>query len=139
MMEIFSKYHWPGNVRQLRNVILTSLVLGVGETLSLADASWLFNELQPLPEVGGQRTEDGRQMTEDREQKTECTSSVLSPPSSVELAGVPLAKLERQAIIETLKQTNGNQTRAAKALGISDRTLRDKIKRYRQDKFLQLA
>jgi two-component system response regulator FlrC len=45
---------------------------------------------------------------------------------------MPLANLERQAILETLKQTNGNQTRAAKALGISDRTLRDKIKRYRQ-------
>jgi DNA-binding protein Fis len=49
-----------------------------------------------------------------------------------ELAGMPLANLERQAILETLKQTKGNQTRAAKVLGISDRTLRDKIKRYRQ-------
>jgi transcriptional regulator with PAS, ATPase and Fis domain len=139
MMELFSKYHWPGNVRQLRNVILTSLVLGTGETLSLADASWLFNELQPLPEVGGQRTEDRRQITEDRGQKEGNPSSVIRPPSSAELAGMPLAQLERRAILETLKQTNGNQARAAKALGISDRTLRDKIKRYRQDKSLQLA
>ena len=51
MMELFAKYHWPGNIRQLRNVILTSMILGVGETLSLADVSWLFNELQPLPEI----------------------------------------------------------------------------------------
>ena len=132
MMELFSKYHWPGNVRQLRNVILTSLVLGVGETLCLADVSWLFNELQPLPEIGGpgfaQRATPGsRQTTEDR------------IPSSGELAGVPLAQLERQAILETLKQTNGNQTRAAKVLGISDRTLRDKIRRYRQQRCLQPA
>ena len=47
MMDIFAKYNWPGNVRQLRNVVLTSLVLGVGETLSLADVSWLFDELRP--------------------------------------------------------------------------------------------
>jgi DNA-binding NtrC family response regulator len=100
--------------------------MGVGETLSLADVSWLFNELQPLPEIGGQ-------MTEDRRQKAE------AHPSSGELAGVPLAQLERQAILETLKQTNGNQTRAAKVLGISDRTLRDKIRRYRQQRCLQPA
>ena len=50
MMEIFAKYHWPGNVRQLRNVVLTSLILGAGPVLSLADVSWLFDELQPLTE-----------------------------------------------------------------------------------------
>jgi two-component system response regulator AtoC len=137
MMELFSKYHWPGNVRQLRNVILTSLVLGVGEVLSLADVSWLFNELQPLPEIGGpgfaQRATPGRQITEDIRQKAEAN------PLSGELAGVPLAQLERQAILETLKQTNGNKTRAAKVLGISDRTLRDKIRRYRQQRCLQPA
>ena len=116
MMELFSKYHWPGNIRQLRNVILTSMILGVGETLSLADVSWLFNELQPLPEI----------VDASRKQ------SFSTDQNNGALAGVPLAHLERQAILETLKQTNGNQTRAAKALGISDRTLRDKIKRYRQ-------
>ena len=116
MMELFSKYPWPGNVRQLRNVILTSMILGVGETLSLADVSWLFNELQPLPEI----VDANRQQL--------CSTTQVDGS----LAGVPLANLERQAILETLKQTNGNQTRAAKALGISDRTLRDKIRRYRQ-------
>ena len=133
MMELLSKYHWPGNVRQLRNVILTSLVLGTDETLCLADVSWLFNELQPLPKIGEQMMEDPLR------------SSEVSPPADRkeahpllgELAGVPLVQLERQAILETLKQTNGNQTRAAKALGISDRTLRDKIRRYRQQQCLQ--
>jgi hypothetical protein len=48
MMEILAKYHWPGNVRQLRNVVLTSLILGAGPVLSLADVSWLFDELQPV-------------------------------------------------------------------------------------------
>jgi len=121
MMEMFSKYHWPGNVRQLRNVVMTSLILGVGETLSLADVSWLFNELQPLPELV-----DGSVQQPD-----------LTTQPHIGLAGVPLAQLERRAILETLKKTDGNQTRAAKALGISDRTLRDKIKRYRQQGSLQ--
>ena len=131
MMELFSKYHWPGNVRQLRNVILTSLVLGVGETLSLADVSWLFNELQPLPEIV-----DAARLSSPKSKQQESDSAT---PLDGALAGVPLAQLERQAILETLKQTNGNQTRAAKVLGISDRTLRDKIRRYRQQRCLQPA
>jgi len=52
--------------------------------------------------------------------------------NSSQLAGTKLQELEQQAILATLNQTKGNQTRAAKVLGISDRTLRDKIKRYRQ-------
>jgi DNA-binding NtrC family response regulator len=123
MMNLFAKYHWPGNIRQLRNVILTSMILGVGETLSLTDVSWLFDELQPLPEV----VDAGNQ---------ESDSAIQSDGV---LAGMPLAQVERQAILETLKQTKGNQTRAAKVLGISDRTLRDKIRRYRQQVSLQPA
>jgi DNA-binding NtrC family response regulator len=123
MMELFAKYHWPGNIRQLRNVILTSMILGVGETLSLADVSWLFNELQPLPETVDVNNQE--------------SDSVLQ--SDGVLAGMPLAQIERQAILETLKQTKGNQTKAAKVLGISDRTLRDKVRRYRQQVALQPA
>jgi DNA-binding NtrC family response regulator len=130
MLEIFSKYHWPGNVRQLRNVVMTSLVMGVGETLSLADVSWLFNELQPIPEIRGQTAEDGRQITEN-------SSSVNRHPSSDSLTGMSLEQLERVHILDTLKQTSGNQTRAAKVLGISDRTLREKIRKFKQQGCLQ--
>jgi two-component system response regulator HydG len=118
MMDIFAKYHWPGNVRQLRNVVLTSLILGAGETLSLADVSWLFDELQPLPQEGP-AMDNGRPL------------SFISRPPYYGLGGVPLEQVERQAILETLRQTAGNQTKAAKVLGISDRTLRDKVRRYR--------
>jgi len=132
MMDIFSKYHWPGNVRQLRNVVLTSLILGVGSELSLADVSWLFDELQPLPEIAisEQPTVDSPAPIR-REHKLNGRGTGL--------AGVPLEQVERRAILDTLRQTAGNQTKAAKALGISDRTLRDKIRRYRQQGCLQSA
>jgi two-component system, NtrC family, response regulator HydG len=134
MMEILAKYHWPGNVRQLRNVVLTSLILGTGPVLSLADVSWLFDELQPLT-VGNVV------------QGASC--SLREPASGVRgtrhddtdgpigIGGIPLDELERQAILETLRQTSGNQTRAAKVLGISDRTLREKIRRYRRQECLE--
>jgi len=118
MMDIFARYHWPGNVRQLRNVVLTSLILGVGPVLSLADVSWLFDELQP-------RTQE------------KSHGSPAIDGSQVNLAGIPLAQLERRAILDTLEKTDGNRMRAAEVLGISDRTLRDKIKRYREEQCLQ--
>jgi len=125
-MEIFANYDWPGNIRQLRNVVRTSLILGVGQTLSLADVSWLFDELQPLPQ-GKNITDEVRQLEQ------------LNSPQTAGLGGMPLKQVERRAILETLRQTEGNQTKAAKVLGISDRTLRDKIHRYRREGCLQLT
>jgi len=120
MMDIFAKYHWPGNIRQLRNVVLTSLILGTGPTLSLADVSWLFDELQPLPQ-----------------ENTLSISNRQIPVSG--LACMPLKQVERQAILDTLQHTTGNQTKAAKILGISDRTLREKVRQYKQQECLQPA
>lgn len=129
MMEMFARYDWPGNVRQLRNVVRTSLILGTGPTLSLADVSWLFDELQPLPQQARSRFDTN---TKSNHTRTEI-------PGQPQLAGIPLERIERQAILETLRQTAGNRTKAAKVLGISDRTLRDKVRRYRQQGCLQLA
>ena len=116
MMELFANYPWPGNVRQLRNVVRTSLILGTGPILSLADASWLFDELQLRPQKE--------------------TPSLDAAPRPAGGSGVPLAEVERQAILDVLEQTSGNQTKAAKILGISDRTLRGKIRQYRQQETL---
>jgi len=114
MMDMFAKYPWPGNIRQLRNVVRTSLILGTGSMLSLADASWLFDELQLRP------------------QKAD-----IIPGGNNPVAGLPLVEVERQAILDTLDHTCGNQTKAAKILGISDRTLRGKIRQYRQQECIQ--
>jgi DNA-binding NtrC family response regulator len=127
MMEIFSKYHWPGNIRQLRNVVRTCLILGMGPVLSMADVSWLFDELQPVTQKG---CSDSIQSTVDP-----LSEEDLDDDSS--LGGLPLEQVERRAIIETLRQTGGNQTKAAKVLGISDRTLRERIHRYRKEGCLQ--
>ena len=132
MMDIFANYHWPGNVRQLRNVVRTSLILGTGETLSLADVSWLLDETINTPKtVEYTNNQTIPVYTQNNNIENPCEHS--------HLAGIPLAQIERKAILETLRTTAGNQTKAAKVLGISDRTLRDKIRRYRQQGELQLA
>ena len=137
MMEVFSKYHWPGNVRQLRSVVRTCLILGSGQTLSLVDVPWLFDGAGPVADSC--ESENGQMR-----RPTECTCDAqgnerLAPSLSQGLAGVSLAQIERRAILDTLRQTAGNQTKAAKVLGISDRTLRDRLRRYRRQGCLQSA
>jgi DNA-binding NtrC family response regulator len=102
MMELFTGYAWPGNVRQLRNVVRTALVLGEGDVLSLAEAPWLAAEL---------------------------AQSAHGPPAR----SLRLEEVERRTILEALRITDSHQARAAELLGISDRTLRDKLRRYRQE------
>jgi two-component system response regulator AtoC len=114
MIEVFCKYEWPGNVRQLRNVVRTSLILGTGSVLTLAEVSWLLDELNVRPAA---------------------ESSKLGEF----LGSMSLAEIERHAIVATLEQTDGNQVKAAKVLGISDRTIREKVKQYRKNESLLTA
>ncbi len=105
MMEFFHQYHWPGNVRQLRNIVRAALIFNEGETLSLDGSPLPTNEIQQTAE---------------------------SPTNTLQLQ-----VLERQAILEALRRTERNQVKAARLLGITDRTLREKLRRYRQADELQ--
>ncbi len=105
---ILTQYEWPGNVRQLRNCIRTMVVMCDRSTLDVQD---LPPEISHRPRLTG----------------TSTAASVHGPGS---LAGVPLNELERQAIADTLAKTDGNREKAAKILGIGERTLYRKIKEY---------
>jgi two-component system response regulator HydG len=98
-------YDWPGNVRQLRNVIESMVVVDYDGVLDVDD---LPSELSGATEPG----EDTR------------AGSLAS------LVGKPLSELERLFIAETLEQTGGNREAAAEMLGIGQRTLYRKIKEY---------
>jgi DNA-binding NtrC family response regulator len=101
MMEAFARHRWPGNVRQLCNVVRAALILGEGETLSLEESPALWHELR---------------------------ASERAEPATLSLA-----ELERRAIFEALRRTKSHQARAADLLGITDRTLREKLRRYRRE------
>lgn len=98
-MRLLAGYDWPGNVRQLANVIERAVVLCPGETITPA---------QLTPEVRG--AEDSR--------------GWFNP-------GGTLKDGEKALIAWTLKQHEGNRTRTAEKLGITRKTLQNKIKEYR--------
>jgi len=98
---VLMTYSWPGNVRQLRNVIENMVVLASGQTLTLGD---LPVELQHAG-----KSEDG---------------------PIAQLAGISIEQAEKELIRNTLKMVGGNREQAANVLGIGQRTLYRKIKEY---------
>lgn len=96
-------YDWPGNVRQLRNVVESMVVVDVDGVLDLDD----------LP--------DELSAARDASPGVESLGSLI---------GKPLEEIERLFIAETLKITGGNREEAATLLGIGQRTLYRKIKEY---------
>jgi DNA-binding NtrC family response regulator len=107
-MEMLARYPWPGNVRQLRNVMESVVIFHQGEEIGTAD----------LP-------------VEVRESTT--VSTVGAPVQAVVGGPRTMADIERQAILETLDRTGGHRAKAADILGIGLRTLQRKLKEYKDD------
>jgi transcriptional regulator with PAS, ATPase and Fis domain len=100
-MSLLQAYSWPGNVRELRNIIERATIVAEGRFIEVGD-------LPPLA-AGTDRTAAAQ-------------PSGLTP-------GTTVAEVERQLIMLTLQHTGGNKTRAAEMLGISLKTLHNKLNR----------
>jgi len=96
---------WPGNVRELRNVVERAVIICSGEQIER-------HHFAPYP-------------IEQRERLR--NEDTLAVP-----VGTPLEEVERQMIMRTLQKTKNNKTRAAELLGISLKTLHNKLNLYRE-------
>ncbi len=105
-------YDWPGNVRELENAMHRAVLLSSGDEIG-ADAVMLSTEEGGTGGAHAQENGDGTQA----------------------LVGRTVADVERELIIDTLQHCLGNRTHAANILGISIRTLRNKLKQYNSEGF----
>ena len=117
---------WPGNVRELRNVIERAVVLCQGEVLRLEDLLLHEGEIDAAAAPSGSPSATPVPGPSNDEQ---VTMRLPLRPGAPELKG-KLEEFERAQILEALAKTTGNQTRAAKLLGIARRTLIKKMVRY---------
>ncbi len=101
-LEELQKHDWPGNVRELANFLRRVFSLHQGRVI---DAACFHSEFRPL----------FRQ---------------ASVTSQVPSAGLRIADLERMHLVNTLAMTNGNRTHTAELLGVSLRTVRNRIREY---------
>lgn len=102
----FSAYAWPGNVRELENTIERMMVLSEGDQL----------EMDTMPEQirAGEAVEDSGTGSEWLTNKIRMEKN----------------RVERDLLINTLKECNDNRTHAAKKLGVSRKTVQNKIKEF---------
>jgi len=103
LLSHFCNFQWPGNVRQLENTVERAVLLSRGPEITLDD-------LPDLLEVVHQ-------------------SSEMLPPRLPE-EGVDLDAMERELIVRTFQKFGGNQTRAARFLHLSRRTLAYRLQKY---------
>ncbi|MCS6894280.1 MAG: DUF134 domain-containing protein, partial [Deltaproteobacteria bacterium] len=118
-------YDWPGNVRELQNVCERIAILGE-KALSLSNIIDYVDDQSIKIEI---ETVSGEQMAPPSILEASSHSSDLTLPIKL---GMPLDEVERILILATLKYTGNNQKKAAEILGVSSRTLRNKLSEYRK-------
>jgi len=101
-LALLKKYSWPGNIRELGNIIERTCLMCQGDTLLPAH---LFFDDEPLS--SGKNAAGAR------------------------LTGT-ISEMEKELILQTLKECSDNKTKAAESLGISIRTLRNKLNEYNE-------
>jgi two-component system response regulator FlrC len=108
---------WPGNVRELENTLHRAVLLSTG------------------PEIGvdGILSPDGARLDQARGAGAVAHAAMAAEQVTRNLVGRTVAEVERDLILETLKHCLGNRTHAANILGISIRTLRNKLNEYAAD------
>jgi DNA-binding NtrC family response regulator len=105
VMNLFQGYSWPGNVRELRNTLERAVIVCEGSVI----------ETKHLPPGFGHAP----------------ARTAAHDPNALHLGvGTTVEEAERQLIMKTLESTNNNKTRAAEILGISLKTLHNKLKEY---------
>jgi DNA-binding NtrC family response regulator len=125
-LENLTACEWRGNVRELFNVLERAAIVAQGGTVTpehllLADEMGEWADKAPGRVLRSENSAAPSQI-----EKPALDSEALQPAAS------SVRVMEEQLILKTLSQVNDNRTQAAKLLGISVRTLRNKLKQYRE-------
>jgi DNA-binding NtrC family response regulator len=131
LLERLQGYQWPGNVRELRNTIERATILAGSGLLGVEHLPPHFGEAGFAPAVGRvvrpSATTGGAVVT-DRAAEAE---AFRREENTVRVeVGTTVDEAERQLILKTLTSTHNNKTKAAEILGISSKTLQNKLKEY---------
>ncbi len=149
-LEALKSYHWPGNIRELENTVARGVLLAVGEfieapELFMDEAGFMAALERSLPSAPpcasvsspAVETSGNALAVPFEEVGDETSSTALDNPAQDGAASVlngplmTIEEMERHLIGQALNETDGNRTHAAKILGISVRTLRNKLAEYR--------
>ena len=137
-LNILTNYHWRGNVRELENVMERALLLCNGEEIqpnhllmsSQLGKTTINEDLAVIKNLTSNST--AVNVGDATTTNTEPQISTENEGLGIEV-GMSMKEAEKRFIFKTLNETKGNRTHAAKTLGISIRTLRNKLNEYRAE------
>jgi DNA-binding NtrC family response regulator len=117
----FSEYDWPGNVREMENLIERATLLSQGQMLEMWD---FWDDIEPP---------SGTESAPAAVSQGSGYSAVeeANASAAMDIGAQTLRQVERQMILQALQANDNNRTHAAEILGISVRTLRNKLHEYR--------
>ncbi|MCH9779858.1 MAG: sigma-54 dependent transcriptional regulator [Alphaproteobacteria bacterium] len=121
---MLKSYSWPGNVRELENIIHRATLLATGDVIDAAAILFDSHMTMQMHAAGKEQDNPG----------TDVASSDAGDVDMV-VGHTTVAEVERRLIIDTLEHCLGNRTKAATILGISIRTLRNKLRQYGDEGF----
>lgn len=128
-------WHWPGNVRELENVIQRALILAPAEAIE-ADHLLFAVSVDALRGADIRAPEPILQEAASLP-ATPATTGILAVSAVATASGATrMEDLERRHILDTLAAVGGSRKKAIEQLGISERTLRYKLKQYREEGWL---
>ena len=123
-VKALEKYHWPGNVRELENIIRRAHVIAKSEALLPAD---LPAEITGLTASAGAATSVAKEISiGDAASLARQLFQIAKRDPKLKV----IATVERELVIQALKETDNNQVHAAKLLGITRATLRKRIEKF---------
>ena len=123
-LNFLTQYDWPGNVRELQNYVERALVLGTSDELDADDLPQHVRGLAPL-RIGRKELDDVSMCT------TLVTAKIADcGEDSTDVHNRVVSVVEREVILQVLRQCQGVQTRTATRLGINRNTLHKKIDEY---------
>ncbi|WP_411851926.1 sigma-54-dependent transcriptional regulator [Stenotrophomonas sp. LGBM10] len=117
-LDALAQYHFPGNVRELENILERALALAEGDSIGASDLR--------LPAPGGHRMAGGAAVAHQEEAVVDLPAGNGALPTYIE-------QMERTAIQRALEENRWNKTRTAAQLGITFRALRYKLKKLGMD------
>jgi len=129
-LEKMKSYGWRGNIRELENAMHRAIIIAMDEEIGPED---IHVQDGPLGQPAAGSAAPQAAASPEAAAETTATTDVQNPGAVETLIGQSVATVERQLILNTLDHCLGNRTQAANILGISIRTLRNKLNQYKDD------
>ncbi|MGO8700497.1 MAG: sigma-54-dependent transcriptional regulator [Limisphaerales bacterium] len=130
-VELLERFHWPGNVRELENVMQRAMVMAKGDVILPGDLPALISAGRaPAAEKPGSKPVPAAPRPDDQPADLAALTRTLFQWARDNPKLKILPTVERELIIQALLETNGNQVRASKLLGITRATLRKRVEKF---------